>query len=518
MARKVFGRKSRRRVFISYRRIGGIDTARWLYDQLRARGYDVFMDLEGLRAGVFNKALYREIESRDTFVIVLSEGSLDRCVNEGDWVRQELAHALNCKRNVIPILMKGFKFPDQLPEDIDAIRSYHGVPVSYDFFDAFMDKIEEFIDGPNQFPWKKYVAAGLAAFALLAGAFLLGRSGAASGPSEETKETGNQTSLSATESTEEATTEPTEEAATSPTEGPVLPGNTVTNLCNGGVITMTPERNAVLLTSPTVHWLNMLMTEPDTKFFYESKARTIYTRWTEGGEPQSEDLVKDVNCQYLYATYEWLYFALEEADGSYTLYRAENRMETHSIGPREPVVKNVLPNNRIAITEDYIYYWIRTEGLFRCGLDGSNPQLLFNNGGSHNLFGLITFHVTEEDVYFWASTGGIYSVPVEGGGHRYLLDTKKMEGVLTHAVALDGYAYYVMEHSSDGDEKKPAEIWRVRLDGTENQQIATLQSGTMEILCVNASDWLYLKIKDGQNTYLYKLPPNGGEPELVCEL
>ena len=62
--------KSQVKIFISYRRQGGIDTARWLHDQLRDRGYNVFLDMEGLRSGAFNQALYHEIKSRDVFTSV----------------------------------------------------------------------------------------------------------------------------------------------------------------------------------------------------------------------------------------------------------------------------------------------------------------------------------------------------------------------------------------------------------------------------------------------------------------
>ena len=85
---------ARKRIFISYRRNGGIDTARWLHDQLKARGYQVFIDMEGLRAGAFNQALYHEIKNSDVFLIVLSKGSLDRCKNKNDWVRKEVSYAI----------------------------------------------------------------------------------------------------------------------------------------------------------------------------------------------------------------------------------------------------------------------------------------------------------------------------------------------------------------------------------------------------------------------------------------
>ena len=71
-------------VFISYRRDGGDMTAMYIYQALKERGYNVFYDLEVLRAGKFNEALLQAIDSCKDFVLILSPRALDRCVEEGD--------------------------------------------------------------------------------------------------------------------------------------------------------------------------------------------------------------------------------------------------------------------------------------------------------------------------------------------------------------------------------------------------------------------------------------------------
>ena len=77
-------------VFISYRRDGGEYTARVIYDKLTELGYSVFFDVESLRSGDFNTKLYDVIDSCKDFIIVLSPNALDRCVNKGDWVKNEI--------------------------------------------------------------------------------------------------------------------------------------------------------------------------------------------------------------------------------------------------------------------------------------------------------------------------------------------------------------------------------------------------------------------------------------------
>jgi hypothetical protein len=96
-------------VFISYRRDGGETMAILLCERLKSSGLRVFLDVESLNAGRFNQQLLRVIEGCKDVVAILSKNSLDRCVNEDDWVRRELAHAFLHKKNVIPFILRGFK-------------------------------------------------------------------------------------------------------------------------------------------------------------------------------------------------------------------------------------------------------------------------------------------------------------------------------------------------------------------------------------------------------------------------
>lgn len=135
-----------KRIFISYRRDGGEVMAQLLYERFVQRGYTVFYDVETLRSGPFNKKLYKEIEECDSFILVLPNNALDRCVYSEDWVRKEIAHALICRKNVIPVMLRGFSFPEKLPKDIDALRWQNGVLIeSMDCFNSKIDKIESML-------------------------------------------------------------------------------------------------------------------------------------------------------------------------------------------------------------------------------------------------------------------------------------------------------------------------------------------------------------------------------------
>ena len=167
-------------VFISYRRDGGDMTAMYFYQALKERGYNVFYDLEVLRSGRFNEALLSSIESCKDFVLILSPGALDRCDDENDWVRKEIAEALRTKKNIIPVMLKGFVFPDNLPEEIDDVRYRNGLTCTTEYFEESINRLCQryLISLPT--PQKRigkpsaatFVIAAVAVLALGVGGFL----------------------------------------------------------------------------------------------------------------------------------------------------------------------------------------------------------------------------------------------------------------------------------------------------------------------------------------------------------
>ena len=129
-------------VFISYRRDGGELGAQLIYEHLVRLGYSVFYDIETMTAGQFDETLLTRIEEARDFVLILSKNALDRCASEADWVRREIAHALKMNKNIIPVMLRGFAFPEDLPKDIAPIRLRHGVVFeSMDLFEAKVQKL-----------------------------------------------------------------------------------------------------------------------------------------------------------------------------------------------------------------------------------------------------------------------------------------------------------------------------------------------------------------------------------------
>lgn len=128
-------------IFVSYRRDGGDITAKLICEALKNLGYTVFYDYDSLNGGYFDSRILDSIEGCNDFVLVLPPDSLDRCVNEDDWVRQEIRHALKHKKNIIPILLPGFAFPKNMPADIADIARFNGVQFVMAYFDGVIDAV-----------------------------------------------------------------------------------------------------------------------------------------------------------------------------------------------------------------------------------------------------------------------------------------------------------------------------------------------------------------------------------------
>ncbi len=137
---------ARHDIFMSYRRDGGSEIAQALREALKGE-YDIFLDVESLRAGPFEPALMNRISTAPHFIVLLNERALDACAQPDDWLRREIAHAIRTRRNVVPVLLPRFTFPesDALPDEISKIASYHSVTYRHDDFGGTVNRLLEFL-------------------------------------------------------------------------------------------------------------------------------------------------------------------------------------------------------------------------------------------------------------------------------------------------------------------------------------------------------------------------------------
>lgn len=127
-------------VFISYRRALSKHLARSIYQDLKVNGWDVFLDVNTIDSGDFDRIILNQIGARAHFILLISPGSLERCANSGDWVLQELQEAVRLARNIVPVIEEGADFNREmgyLPHDLrEIVSKKNALPLSHFYFDA----------------------------------------------------------------------------------------------------------------------------------------------------------------------------------------------------------------------------------------------------------------------------------------------------------------------------------------------------------------------------------------------
>ncbi len=137
-------------VFISYRRDASAYLTLAIYQNLTANQIDSFYDIENINAGTFGTRILNQIAGRPYFMPILTPGTLDRCVNAGDWVLRELEHAMQLRRVFIPLHTPEFDSADidrYLPAEVATFLKRHNmmkVPLDY-FPDAMRKVCERFL-------------------------------------------------------------------------------------------------------------------------------------------------------------------------------------------------------------------------------------------------------------------------------------------------------------------------------------------------------------------------------------
>ena len=133
-------------IFISYRRKGaGAGVAGELQAKLENLGYKVFLDVDEIGSGQFPEQIEKAIATAKDFILVLSPGTLDRCVDEEDWVRREIIQAQNQNKNIVGVGLPGFVMPEQnaLPASIEFVSTIQVFSWMHEYRSASFAKIEE---------------------------------------------------------------------------------------------------------------------------------------------------------------------------------------------------------------------------------------------------------------------------------------------------------------------------------------------------------------------------------------
>lgn len=133
-------------IFIRYLDEDGKKLARHIADRLSGRGFRPYIEACIDNDNYYN-GNFQKIDSCTNYLIILSNGSLDRCKVSGDKLKLELIHVLDnykefkSKKTIIPVMMPKFAFPNDLPDEIAEIKYFQGIDPNDMIFDQMIDKL-----------------------------------------------------------------------------------------------------------------------------------------------------------------------------------------------------------------------------------------------------------------------------------------------------------------------------------------------------------------------------------------
>lgn len=154
-------------VFISYRRTA-FDTANLIAEKLRNAGYNVFFDVDTLTSGKFNEQLLEVIKDCKDFIIVLPENALERCVDEKDWIRREVLCAMQFGKNIIPVMLDGFVWPNEMPKGMEELSNYQAITSNNrEYFDLSVQRLIGYLKSKPSVPVKKWLTKAAIIVAVL---------------------------------------------------------------------------------------------------------------------------------------------------------------------------------------------------------------------------------------------------------------------------------------------------------------------------------------------------------------
>ena len=133
-------------IFICYRRDGADFLADNIKKYLQKRGYRTFIDYKDMNRGNYAIQIKNYIKNCKDFIVIVPSNGVEKFYNEDDWVRKEIRYALDFKKNIIPVFMKGFDTSVELPDDIKKFIYYSGVnDVDSEHFDQTIIKITKYM-------------------------------------------------------------------------------------------------------------------------------------------------------------------------------------------------------------------------------------------------------------------------------------------------------------------------------------------------------------------------------------
>lgn len=145
-------------VYICYRRASDYYFVQDIRDHLEKRGIRCFPDPSELSARRYDSRILTAIRNTPAFLLILSPGTLDRCIDGEDRVRRKIIAAVDGQKTIIPVMHDGFTWPlrwdKRIPQQIRSLEQMNGVSGSTKRSNEIIDHIVRLLPetAPNTHP------------------------------------------------------------------------------------------------------------------------------------------------------------------------------------------------------------------------------------------------------------------------------------------------------------------------------------------------------------------------------
>jgi tetratricopeptide (TPR) repeat protein len=135
-------------VFISYRRTN-VYTAIAVYQNLKANGYDVFLDFESIDSGAFSQVILNQIAARAHFILLATPSALQECYLPEDRLRKAIEFAVDTKRNIISLMFDKFDYEmiePYLEGKLKLLTRYPTLEISISYFHDAVKQLHQLLN------------------------------------------------------------------------------------------------------------------------------------------------------------------------------------------------------------------------------------------------------------------------------------------------------------------------------------------------------------------------------------
>src|SRR5258706_5073739 len=135
------------RVFISYRRKSYAFAHRLVADLQKLLNADIFIDVDDIDQADFEISILNNLRSADLVLVVVTEHTFapERIHRNTDWVRREIALALELQKSIVLVCDEGHYPPNDLPENIQHIVQKQGINFYPEYWEPAVRRLADFI-------------------------------------------------------------------------------------------------------------------------------------------------------------------------------------------------------------------------------------------------------------------------------------------------------------------------------------------------------------------------------------